>query len=124
MWLRWSSVRSAKVELQDRKRAQKDNAFRDSPQLPSSRYPRFVADSLLRKRSDAGTSHAAGQWRKLSPSAELMVVLTAARGVRSEILGRPGPDRYPLQCSTRLTQWRRGGAGELGEAHAEGALLA
>jgi hypothetical protein len=45
-------------------------------------------------RSDAGTSHVAGQWRKLSPSAELTV--DPGRGARCAIrdTGAPGGGRY------------------------------
>jgi hypothetical protein len=44
------------------------------------------------------------------PQCRAWSILGAARGVRSEILGRPEKAATigPLQCSTRLTQWRRG----------------
>jgi hypothetical protein len=45
-------------------------------------------------RPDAGTSHVAGQWRKLIPSAELVV--DPGRGARCAVrdTGAPGPGRY------------------------------
>jgi hypothetical protein len=48
----------------------------------------------LCRRQEAGTSHAAGEWRKLSPSAELMV--NPERGLRCAIrdTGAEGADRY------------------------------
>jgi hypothetical protein len=49
---------------------------------------------LLCQRQEAGTSHVAREWRKLSPSAELMV--DPECGARCAILdtGAAGADRY------------------------------
>ena len=52
----------------------------------------FACD--LCRRQEVGTSHVAGQWRKLSPSAKLMV--DPGRGARCAIrdTGAPGEGRY------------------------------
>jgi hypothetical protein len=77
-------------------------------------------------RSDARTSHVAGQWRKLSPSAELMV--DPGRGARCAIRdpGAPGEGRYrwtvPVFGETEPVA--AGRTAELARSRADGALYA
>jgi len=79
----------------------------------------FACD--LCRRQEVGTSHVAGQWRKLSPSAEVIVILRAAQAVRSGTLELPpGPDRYHWAVTLlgEPDPVAAGRAGELAEARA------
>ena len=77
-------------------------------------------------RSNAGTSHVAGHWRKLNPNAELMV--DPGRGARSAIRDAepPGQGRYHWTVTVlgEPDPMASGRTGGLREARAEGALLA
>jgi hypothetical protein len=80
----------------------------------------------MNRSADAGTSHVAGQWRKLSPSAELMV--DPRRGARCSIrdTGAPGEGRYHWTVTVfgEPDPVAAGRTGELAEARsrAEAAL--
>ena len=82
----------------------------------------------LCKRREAGPSYVAREWRKLSPSAELMV--DPDSGVRCAIrdTGAAGADRYHWTVALfgEPDPVAAGRTGELGEARsrAEGSLLA
>jgi hypothetical protein len=66
-------------------------------------------------RSDAGTSHVAGQWGSSARVPSGWSNLGAARGVRSGTLGLPGQVAPTglLPRSASLTQWRQGARGSL-----------
>ena len=81
----------------------------------------------LCRRQETGATLVGGQWRKLSPSAELMV--DPERGARCAIrdTGAPGEGRYHWTVTVfGETDPVAGRTGELGKARsqAEGALLA
>jgi hypothetical protein len=82
----------------------------------------------LCQRQEAGSSAVAAQWRKLSPSAELMVEPGCGASCAIRDTGAAGPARYHWTVTVfdETGAVAEGYTGELAEArsHAEGALHA